>query len=290
MSWQVYRLIFQIKSPLHIGWRKVSNLMQTRYYIPGRMFWGALTQSLTHWMGETDYRKTGLLVQENLCFSYFFPAEDPDLPLYPMHKPKGSYYGNYSSIDFEKKFISITASTAIANENNAAEEGSLHEIEYLKPSLNLGEPVFLVGHLFVQKKEEIMTEDNDVKIGDFSLFHQIIASLRIGGERRSGFGCLELCIKNCQPVGDIFGYTFIEENQQCIVTVQKDSPLLAHALINGLSLKGTIEPLVSREWSNKGGPGRQLSLLGLCYIPGTLVNEKMSFILKEYGIWQKYNK
>ena len=88
MAWQAYRLVFRLESPLHVGWRKIGNLMQTRYYVPGRVFLGAVTTNLARWLGETNYRQTGEWVRENLRFGYFYPAENPDKPSVSCSGPR----------------------------------------------------------------------------------------------------------------------------------------------------------------------------------------------------------
>jgi hypothetical protein len=46
MNWIGYRVVFRLRSPLHIGWRKAGNVQVTRPYLTGRSFWGALTERL----------------------------------------------------------------------------------------------------------------------------------------------------------------------------------------------------------------------------------------------------
>ena len=137
MAWQAYRLVFRLENPLHVGWRKIGNLMQTRYYVPGRGFWGAVTTNLARWLGETNYRQTGEGVRENLRFGYFYPAENPDKPLYPVQAQESTVYGEdkLPEATFERCFLTSLASTAIAAEAFAGQEGSLHEVEFLSPSL-----------------------------------------------------------------------------------------------------------------------------------------------------------
>ncbi len=289
MTWQAYRLVFRLESPLHVGWRKIGNLMQTRSYVPGRNWWGAVTAGLTQWLGKTDYRQTGEWVQENLRIGYFFPAENIDDPLYPVQSAGETVYGQnkLSEPVFERRFLNSLASTAIAHEANVAEEASLHEVEFLTPSLNLGQPVYLVGHLFVHQDEEITTRNDDVEVRGFSLFSQVIASVQIGGERRYGFGRLTLCRSKCRQVSDIFGYPLIQRAGQCCVTVPEQQPVLAHTRASILSLQGSMEPLVSREWTEQSGPGRQVTLLGLYYLPGSTVVSKTTFRINQYGTWEQ---
>jgi hypothetical protein len=289
MTWKTYRLVFRIESPLHIGWRKTGNLMQTRYDVPGRAWWGGVTASLTRWLGRDNYREIGEFVRRHLRLGYFFPAEEPSTPLYPVQGQEGTVYGEcrLPEATFEQRFLNSQASTAIAAEVNAGQDGSLHEVEFITASLNLDKPVYLVGHLFVDPNEHITAKDNDVEIRGISLFTQVIAGLQIGGERRYGFGRLTLCRDECEQVKDLFGYAFSQQNRQCCVTVPAHRPLFAHAVTDGLHLNGTIEPLVSREWAQANGPGRQTTLLGVYNTPGSLVTTQTNFVIAPYGIWKQ---
>lgn len=284
-----YRLVFQIKSPLHIGWRKIGNLMQTRYYVPGRAFWGAVTANLTRWLGETNYRKIGEWVKKHLRFGYFFLAENPDTPLYPHLLEGRLIYGpnGLEQAKFERRFLSSIASTAITPDSNSAEEGSLHEVEFIKSSLGIGSPVYLVGHLFVHRDEKIDIRNDDVNIQGVSLFSQVIPDLQIGGERRYGFGRLALQRGACCEVNDVFGYTLSQRNGSYEITVPRESPVFADTIANNLNMSGFIEPLVSREWSQQGGPGRQLTLLGLTHVPGSVLCSEMTFLIGCNGVWKR---
>lgn len=293
MNWQVYRLVFRLESPLHVGWRKTGNLMQTRPYLPGRVLWGAVTANLTQWLGETNYRALGEWVHDHLRFGYFFPARNPDKPLYPTYlttqQQSGIYYGQeeMSEVEFERCFLSSLASTAIAYEANAAQEGSLHEVEFLVPSLGLGQPVYLVGHLFVQSGSEVICQTNDIVAHGLSLYEQVMASLQVGGERRYGFGRLALCRNQCKKTDELFEYKPDQQNGSLVVTIPVQKPLLAHAIADSVRVKGSIEPLVSREWVAKHGPGHQVTLLGLCYVPGSITTSETTFSIGRYGIWEQ---
>jgi hypothetical protein len=299
MRWQAYRLVFRLESPLHIGWRRPGNLMQTRYYVPGRVFWGAVTANLARWLGRINYRQVGEWVQDNLRFGYFFPADDLDNPLYPIYSKEGVTYGRDKGLPeavFERCFLSSLASTAIASQSNTGRDGSLHEVEFVAPARDTGKPVYLVGHLFVRTRtgdEEtyenddigILIESDDIVIQEHSLYQQIIASLRIGGERRYGFGRLTLYQSECKQVNSLFDYDLNQEN--LYVTIPAHKPMLAHAMAHNMCIEGSIEPLLSREWVKEQGPGRHVTLFGLCYTPGSLVTTKTIFNISHYGIWKQ---
>ena len=74
MTWTAYQVSFRLLSPLHIGWRKLGNLQQTRPYVPGRSLWGALTARLTRELVGCNYRCIGAKVDKELAFTYFYPS------------------------------------------------------------------------------------------------------------------------------------------------------------------------------------------------------------------------
>ena len=77
-GWEKINVVFKLKSPLHIGYIpfKGSVISPTRYYVPGRNFWGAITKRITEYLYKNpkteDYKETGKQVIENFRFSYFY--------------------------------------------------------------------------------------------------------------------------------------------------------------------------------------------------------------------------
>jgi hypothetical protein len=128
-------------------------------------------------------------------------------------------------------------------------------------------------------------ESGDVLIQGYSLCQEIIASLRIGGERRYGFGQLRLC--RHESVDNLFGYTLSQETLQVTIIENNRRALLAHTIAPGANISGSIEPLVGREWTQEQGPGRQVTLFGLYYTPGSVVQNDMTFAIGRYGIWEQ---
>ena len=55
MVWTIYRVTLKLTSPLHVGWKKIGNLMITRPYVTGRTLWGALTARLVRDKKNTNY-------------------------------------------------------------------------------------------------------------------------------------------------------------------------------------------------------------------------------------------
>ena len=54
MSWRTYRVVYQAKSPVHIGWHTLGYINLTRYYIPRENHVGGLYRQR-----RTDLVSTG---------------------------------------------------------------------------------------------------------------------------------------------------------------------------------------------------------------------------------------
>lgn len=79
MTWTACHITLRVLSPIHIGWRKIGNLQQTRPYVTGRSLWGALTARLTRELGNSNYLHIGDLVDKHLAFTYFYPSTEPEI-------------------------------------------------------------------------------------------------------------------------------------------------------------------------------------------------------------------
>lgn len=281
MTWKAYRVVFKLCSPMHIGCGKVGNVQRTRPYVTGRVFWGALTMRLTRDQCEKenkpatkseDYQDIGKKVNELLAYTYFYPATSQNDPIeYPWENES----------QFRRRFLSSYASTALVYSQQAADEGLLHEVEFLSPrTLDKGKQVYLIGYVFEQENCTLNWQD-------------ACKRLQIGGERSYGWGMVEL---GGEPVEsqDLFGgqADFNGSGDKPIIQAER---LLAHASATGLTAMGEIEPLVGREWrshnkDNQGNPvnryaGQYVEKFGdLCWVPGSTV-ERSNFTIGKFGIW-----
>lgn len=320
MSWQAYRVAFRLVSPLHVGWGKVGNLQRTRPYLTGRTLWGALTAHLTRLEAAdqsrpadaTEYQKVGQRLHQHLSFTYFFPAvklkpgAHPDLP------------SNWLVIDdfwvctpvandelSGHLFLDSYASTALNYEWMNALEGSLHEVEMIRPRTrplvhtclkglaadesadDLGAPVYLLGYFFVN---ENALDDWDAAL------HR----LQLGGERGYGWGRMELVGKPSQA-NDAFGCELALKEKHPTVTILSGKVLLAHALAFDFKdeenrrkivrravsrVAGIVEPLVGRETRADGCFGVHVSEARICWMPGSGVTAETTVQIGPYGIWQ----
>lgn len=281
MTWQAYRVVFRLLAPIHIGYRKVGNIQLTRPYVTGRVLWGALTARLTRDMVFTprgeDYIEKGKQVNERLAFTYFYPAVEEDGDYKPYLPPFDD--------EFYYRFLFTYASTALEYDRFAAEEGSLHEVEYIGPyTRDEGAPVYLAGYVFA-------------KDSGLSGWQRALERVQLGGERGYGWGKVRLeKLKSLQRDINVFGYKVGLEGNRPTVTVPKDHPLLAHTDAEGISAAGPIEPLVGREWENlpnperRVGAGQHLSKAEICYAPGSTIIKPaggLTLRIESLGIWRK---
>ena len=332
MTWRCYLTIFKAESPIHIGYKQTGILKTTRYYITGRAMWGAITANLTRALFDNpapeDYQAVGNFVRESIRTTYFYPAikkneASSDLSEYeindhfvflPEYTDKGINFGNKSKEWFEQMFVGSFVSTALESQTKTAEEGSLHEFEYIQNKIRLNDgsknptQVYWVGYLFVNESKtkakdnegkrvyevDVIEENDDLRIilknedvETYALLKKDILNLLfVGGERNYGFGKLTL-----EPVGfrsenqKLFGKFKIELNVNEPV-IEITSMVLAHLNLESIELeetfRGEIEPVVGLEWS-EGGAGHRISSAVVCAVPGSYVPVE-ECVLGEFGI------
>lgn len=288
MSWQRYRLVYMALSPVHIGYHTLGMIDRTRYYIPGRPLWGALTAHLTRRamraaeVGYSPelYEGVGNFTRENAVLGYFYLAQDPDDPLFPCFTEAGLHYGPLPLREFEARFVRSLTSTATKGDTWTAADGSLHEIEYLVPRTLDGDVCF-VGNLYVRQHPEPEQVPSVLrKLPD--LTQAVLDTLQevyVGGERKYGFGRLRRVeLSAPSTVGS-----------PRLVLKAGDS-LPAHLAAEGLSIEvwGEVEPLVGREWdstsTDRQGAGQKLSSALLCWTPGSVVQERLEVKVGPFGI------
>jgi hypothetical protein len=318
MNWQLYQLRFRVLSPLHIGYQKVGNIQRTRHYVMARQMWGALTAKLTRgalygeWtlpagVSPGDYEKMGELVSQQIAFSYLYPESESSKPLFPYQSQNGLAYGFNEGKEvlpadvFAWRYLNSYASTALDYNANAAEEGSLHETEFIAPKTRPdGSPckgdVYLTGYVFVRTECVL------------SYWPMAIRELQIGGERKSGWGRVRLIGQPrevTKPDEKLFGLIEYDlSTGQPTVVVKTEMPLLSHASLPPVSgqaaitFNGSIEPLTYRAWDQHKGAGQDIQTKGVYYTPGTVLKSQQSiqqepntqhmrFMINQYGLWDR---
>ncbi len=275
MAWTAYQVSFRLLSPMHIGWRKLGNLQQTRPYVTGRSLWGSLTARLTRELGGSNYRDIGEEVDDQLAFTYFYPFALPNgASAWSWPDQWDKFVWPWSDLwdEFAWTFLGSYASTALQNGRNA-ETGSLHETEFIAPSTREGQQVYLIGYIF--KKDTCNLK-----------WKSALCKLQLGGERGYGWGRLHRV--DCEAInnGKCFDYDLSCTGDRPKITVPKGKELLAHTKAVGYAdVMGTIEPLVGR-MTNDTGFGRTLSNAEICWVPGGKVKKNRTFQIIEKGIWE----
>ncbi len=265
MAWQVYWLVFRLESPLHVGYRKVGNLMQTRGYVPGKNLWAALTARLTrdfdNGANGQRYVAIGQQVQDHFRFTYLYPATRHD-DGWKTHYPWDS--------DFDHLFLNSYVSVALDYLSQAAEDAMLHETEFIAPYTRTGRPVYLTGDLYVQTGLPTPLAE----------WPEAFKRLQVGADRGYGWGRLQLvCCEEAKACG----------GDEPVACVKENSPILAHLKTKNINdMSGAIEPLIGWERNNEEGqPNWSLSKEAvICYAPGAVTGMERRFIIGPYGIWE----
>lgn len=304
MAWQYLPLIYRVLSPIHIGYRSIGIIDRTRYYVPAKNFWAAVTASLTPQLYSPpraiDYRTVGELVQRHLRFTYFFPAarlaEKPsaDLRFYlPEYREGHTVYLEYpdkQEADVEAIFVSSYISTGLDHDRHAAADRLLHEVEYLQPYAWIQDncwETYLVGGVWVAPGAdpigvEVRKEGKNVLVNNQPAFDR----LTVGGERGYGFGRLELSEDNTDCLG--LGNWEVQGDgptDLLVVPPERTMTILAHVKYeSGRDYEGLLEPVVGREWDAARGAGRLLSQGIVCVAPGGRYPAS-AYAVEGQGLW-----
>lgn len=316
MLWKCYKVKLKSESPVHMGYRSLGIISQTRYYIPAKTLWAVLTAYITKnhrevggWQirGDNptnmDYQKVGKEISQNIRFSYFYVCEDGK-PLHPFYTQEGINYGDgrLTKEQFEAVFISSFASTAIDRDSGTALEemgegkGSLHEVEFIKPQSEFTGYCFVKNGFKIDKKlvgEELLTE----------ILNEALSSHGLGGERNYGYGKMKVIV----PIKESKEPDIVREadserlNKKPVpvdlenlsVKLKKDKLYVSSSPINIANMEhlfssifGKIEPIIGREWSDNTGAGRGISNALVVLEPGTrfMNNSEADLSIQEHGI------
>jgi hypothetical protein len=265
--WHLFQVTLKLISPLHIGWKRSSNLQQTRMYVPARNIWGAFIAQLSVTDGKYFEMKTK--VNQQFRFSYFYPSTAVEqVSLWPWDDEEL----------FSWLYLNSYVSTAL-NEK-AADRGFLHETEYIAPRTRENQQVYLLGYVLVRKDAVLP-------------WQEILNHLRLGGERNSGWGRVqkEACIiKDTNSfMFDNDKYPLNYESEQPFITIQKRAPFLAHVLAGQeQDYQGILEPLIGRNTvSQTEGRGFGEKIMNrICWVPGTVCGEsQQKFVIEPEGFW-----
>ncbi|MDW8069239.1 MAG: hypothetical protein RML46_10015 [Anaerolineae bacterium] len=276
----MFKVTYELRSPLHIGYHKVGNVQRTRPYIPARNLWGAVTEALTrrgfaaHGAQTGDYRAVGDWVKTHCGFGYWF-IEEGQMMLTPHYKHGELKYGLLAAADFERRYLNVWVSTALEPAMTSAAAGTLHEVEFIAPYTSDGTRTRIGGLIFLDPEAQRY-------LGNEDAWRAWLDSLQVGGERRYGFGQLRL--SQFQPETGA-GWQLNAARPR--TTIRAGDPLPAHAFADGMQARGQIEPLVGRETRDDSTHfGRTLTPAQMCWAPGAILLADKTFEVTETGIWR----
>lgn len=290
--WNKVNIVFKLKTPLHIGYLpfNVSVISPTRYYIPGRNLWGAVTKRITEFINEKpgpgDYKDIGSQIMENFRFSYFYLYDGKTI-YFPHFTEEGLKYGNINAdinkitkSEFEYRFIGSRISTAIDPNSLTAKDKSLHEIEFINNKFKDEEgnvkDLKIIGCIWFKdgikiENKEITKNEKGIIIGEFNVLEELI----LGGESKYGFG--HIVLDSVDKVE--FPVELKKENEKTMVDIERNKPLVAHLKYDrNIKFRGDIELLIGRGYfdprnktESSEKPGEVLSQPEYCFVPGTVI-------------------
>ncbi|MCX8151345.1 MAG: hypothetical protein N3D85_07605 [Candidatus Bathyarchaeota archaeon] len=283
MGWNCYRVTLEAKSPIHVGYgAKLGTVAKTRYYILAKHVWAALTNVLAQKHGE-NYKTVGDALKAHACFSYFYIKHNDKLYAPKYVGSEGLKIGDLRVEEFEQRFISSFGSTSMEKKQKSAEDGSLHEIEFIK-TITLSKPVLFEGYLFFDNKQ--------IQIGSKNLDVEQLTGLdiQVGGERTYGFGKVK--IKEMIEAKELFEHFSLELDHEPVLKPKNPFYAYAHVLTEKTTdlvknVSGDLEPLVGRDWCREKGAGRYITPAQICYVPGTQItlNQPTGLKITKDGLW-----
>lgn len=294
MTWHSYQLTYRLLAPLHVGYRRIGNIQRTRYYVPGRSLWGAITARLTRasysQAGPEEYLAVGDYIRDHVISSYFYLRQADGGPYYPRLEQGIWRYGNLLAVDFEARFIGSFGSTALTTSTWTAEEATLHEIEFIAPHVQTDRSpdrqVYLQGYLYLDQDHSLapppLRDLTDTAILGY------LTELFVGGEHGYGFGRI---IQHGEAVGPEI------ETAPWPQPRDLDGEILrAHLKVSQTTegvVQGPLEPVVGREWANgrrggvRRGAGQDVSEPIITWAPGgKFIGDISQLSVRSYGIWE----
>ncbi len=282
MTWKLYRWVWRLLSPVHIGTIPAGSLNRTRLYVPARALWGALTAELARRQSANfpDYQNMGQRLNQHCRFSYLFPAQPVNrrwrawLPHYEIGQ--GLVWRREDRTDarddvpervFRSQLLTTRPGTAIKPDSDTAADGSLREYEVINPWSYWREgkepqPVAFAGYV-------MLADGADRGVLD-------IEELFIGGDTRYGLGQVQKV--ECSQANELFGKPVDLTGKD--PQVQTDQ-LLAHGLPgHDPTLFGAMEQLIMWDYGT-------LRSVDLAWVPGSGVqNQSPRWRIREDGLWE----
>ena len=265
-SMNTFFIRFRLLSPMQIGAGSLGMIEKSLLYIPGKIIWGAFTNTLTQMIAAPPRPEDYLRIGAALDFrriSTFFPDIDGRrmMPVIPEQKWICSDGGN--SISFRcmnAALMTSTSATAIAPGWMAAARGTLHASDLISPyrtdSAGNRFPVCFSG--FMEFPDSI-----DGLPLDPETIRRVFDSARIGGGRKRGWGRIRVDSLERQAAS-YEGYQQIALPGGRLLTADM-------AFSPDLRVSGEIRLVSRREYDPQAGSGHHFSEPELVWSAGSMI-------------------
>lgn len=298
MTWELYRWVWVLKSPLSIGMAPSGALNRCRLYVPARALWGAVTAEIARRHNDNfpDYTTIGTEIEKSIRFTFLFPALKVEqnwkawLPCYLEEKGlcwelednNNDPENRISDNTFRAKLLDTRPGTAIDPASDSAEESSLRETECIQTywrSNGMQTPkeyssVGMGGYVFFRANSQYVESAKKIK------------NLFIGGDTRYGLG--KLIRSDFSEQTKVFGET---------VDLSKESPVITSSRVLGPTEKestqtkefmiGDLEVLSGWDYTLRS---KDQNFKKIYWIPGSAIsnNEKQAnWRIESSGFWTK---
>lgn len=286
MSWALYRWVWRLESPLHIGAPPAGALNRTRLYVPARALWGALTAEIARRRNAAfpEYQTVGEQLQRETRISYLFPAELVNgewrawLPRYTEGEGLVWEREGDSCLlrdrAFRAQLLFSRSGTAITPEVDAAEEGTLREFDLISSHWKKERGVVsvgMVGYLFC-KDDKLQQELREVE------------ELFVGGDTRYGLGWMKRINLEPGKSGIAFGAQVDLGSESPVIRTKVLFAHLVHRADKNQWV-GVMEQLV--RWDAVGGGLKSWELAwvpGCCY--ASQQDKPPSIKIRDDGLWE----
>ena len=255
---------FHLLSPMQIGAGSLGMIEKTLLCIPGRVIWGAFTNTLTLSLFPAprpdDYVQVGSGL-DSRRISTFFPEIDGDRMLPVIPDRKWICPGKAAGISFSAMnaaLMTSAAATAIAPDWMAAARGTLHASDLISPvrtDKNGRVPVVFSGYMEIPNSICGQSMDSDA-------VRKVFDSARIGGGRKRGWG--RISADTVEPVSGYDGYQQVAVPGGRLLTA--DMPFSP-----SLRVSGEIRLLSRREYDPDNGSGQRFSASELVWSAGSMI-------------------
>ena len=271
-TWTRYRVVWQLDSPLHIGYQTIGMIHRTRIWVQGRNVWAGIVEAIAMASGggNLDYTQSQEGINATLRFEAGFLSYSPANSCMPKYhneqegskdlegRKRGLHFGEYTEAEWQRSVLAARVSTAL--ERGVAAEGQLFEFEYIAPALlqplaefHAGSPLYLHIHIWANDGGALLKQCQHIQIG---------------GERNKGFGWLSQR-GPIQPA-------MTASEPRLTLSPNSGIPLFVQVNSELHAIRGMQVPVVGRSTITNQTYGQRVEQAKICWLPGSVWKEALT--------------